>query len=302
MFSTTIFARYAGAIVTAMLAGGAMIGCQCPCGPGGTAPARPARSGWRLVWQDEFDGQKLDDSAWGRETGFLRNEELQYYTDRPANAYVADGQLVLVARQERFANAHYDPQAPPKDWKRARSHATYTSASLTTAWRKSWTHARVEVRAKLPTGRGVWPAIWMLGHPRPRLPWPERGEIDIVEHVGHQPGVVHGSVHTGAFNHSKGTHKTGKVGVDDLASAFHVYWVQWDEKVLTIGVDEKTVLTVENDGQGLAHWPFDHPYFLILNIAVGGFWGGAEGVDPDVFPVRMAVDWVRVWQRADTQD
>jgi beta-glucanase (GH16 family) len=142
----------------------------------------------------------------------------------------------------------------------------------------------------------------MLGRPQPRLPWPDRGEIDIVEHVGHQPGVVHGSVHTGAFNHTKGNHRTGKTRLDDLASAFHVYWVQWDRELLTIGVDDKTVLTVHNDGQGVSHWPFDHPYFLILNIAVGGFWGGAEGVDPDAFPVRMVVDWVRVWQRADATD
>jgi beta-glucanase (GH16 family) len=188
----------------------------------GQAPAdRPGR---RLVWADEFDRPGLPDpSRWSYDVGGggWGNQELQFYTAaRLENARVEDGRLIIEARRE--------------DWQGRR----YTSARLVTKGKGDWTYGRIEVRARLPAGRGSWPAIWMLGSTTP-LRWPDDGEIDIMEHVGFDPGVVHGSVHTRKFNHVAGTQKTARTQVPDAQQVFHVYAVEWDRDRMRTFVDDR---------------------------------------------------------------
>lgn len=259
-----------------------------------------ARAGdWKLVWSDEFDRPgPPDEGKWGREVGFIRNNELQYYTEgRTENARVEDGSLVIEARREEFPNPAFDALAG-KDWKRSRRAAAYTSASLTTKGKTSWKYGRVEVRAQLPEGRGMWPAIWMLADAKERgKGWPACGEIDIMEYVGHEPGFVHGTVHTAKYNHVKKTQRGAKLEVGPVGNKFRVYAIEWDEKKIDFLVDKKKYFTFANEGTGDEAWPFDKPFYLILNVAVGGAWGGAQGVDEAAFPARMAVDYVRVYER-----
>lgn len=174
--------------------------------PPGTAETR-----WELVWADEFEVEGLPDSSrWNLEEGLIRNQEAQYYTrGRAENARVEDGMLVIEARKEPYRGAHY------------------TSASVTTAGKASWLYGRIEVRAKLPSGRGMWPAIWMLGTRIEQVGWPASGEIDIMENVGFDPNVIHGNVHTTAFNHAIGTNKGARIVVPDPDEEFHVYAVEW---------------------------------------------------------------------------
>lgn len=152
------------------------------------------------------------------------------------------------------------------------------------------------MRAKVPCGRGTWPAAWLL--PAGNFNWPAGGEIDILEHVGHDPGQVHGTVHTTRYNHSRGTERGGEMRVRDACDAFHRYQVLWTPEAINFGVDDVGFYSFRNDGRGNPDtWPFDHPFYMILNIAVGGVWGGAEGIDNNAFPQRMEVDYVRVFQR-----
>lgn len=234
-----------------------------------------------LVFADEFDRDGLlDPSRWDYEEGRIRNGELQHYTRaRTANARVEKGVLVLEARREDFAGAGY------------------TAASVITKGRAEFTHARIEVRAKLPRGRGVWPAIWLLGTDIDTLGWPRCGEIDVMEFVGHEPGVVHANVHSDAMNHMRGNGRGTRIPLATASDAFHVYGVQWDAQRMVFTVDGRTTFVVDNDGTGPASWPFDRPHYLLLNFAVGGSWGGQQGVDEAVFPQRFEIDWVRVWSR-----
>lgn len=259
-----------------------------------------ARAGdWQLVWSDEFDTPGAPDPAkWAPEVGFIRNQELQYYTrGRAENLRIEDGSLVIEARREVFPNPAFDASAG-KDWKRSRKEAGYTSASLTTQGKASWKYGRIEVRAKLPEGRGLWPAIWMLGDAKgQRVPWPACGEIDIMEYVGHEPGVIHGTVHTAKYNHVKKTQLGARLKVGPVGEKFRVYAVEWDPKKIDFFVDKEKYFTFPNEGTGDEAWPFDKPFYLILNVAVGGAWGGAKGVDEGAFPARMLVDYVRVYER-----
>ena len=251
----------------------------------------PAEEGaWQLVWSDEFDYEGLPDSAkWSYEVGGhgWGNDELQYYTERrPENARVADGHLIIEARQEPFEGRDY------------------TSARLVSRDKGEWTYGRFEARAKLPSGRGTWPAIWMLaaGTTYSNTYWPDNGEIDIMEHVGFDPGVVHASVHTRAYHHSIGTQKSAATSVPTAENDFHVYAVEWTSEEIRAYVDGEHYFTFENErltdgGAGYQQWPFDQPFFLLLNIAVGGGWGGQQGIDPDVWPQQMEVDYVRVYQQ-----
>lgn len=246
--------------------------------------------GYSLVWSDEFDSGDMPDPArWAYDTernadGWYNNE-LQYYSDaRAKNARLEDGKLIIEAHRERLDNG----EVP--DW----GGQAYTSARLTTKGLAAWQYGYVEIRAKLPCARGTWPAIWML--PPDDVSWPQQGEIDIMEHVGHMPGIIHGTVHTGDYNHRINTQKGAQVAVPKACDAFHTYTLDWREDALTIGVDGTSYFTFENEGTGDGAWPFDKPFFLILNVAVGGTWGGAEGVDRSAFPQRMEVDYVRVWQ------
>lgn len=233
----------------------------------------------RPVWQDEFDADGAPDAAkWGYEVGRIRNNELQYYTkDRRENARVEGGRLILEARKEPFEKA------------------AYTAASLITKGKASWTTGRIEVRAKLPRGRGVWPAIWMLGDRIDEQGWPSCGEIDILEYVGYDPETVYANIHSKAFNHLKNNGRGSKRALAEPWKDFHVYAVDWTARRMDFSVDGQVYFTARNDGTGRDSWPFDQPHYLILNFAVGGTWGGLKGVDESVFPQRFEIDYVRVY-------
>lgn len=254
-----------------------------------------AETDWKLVWSDEFDySGRPDDSKWNYEEGFVRNNELQYYTRaRQENARVENGLLLLTARREKFE----DPRAGERG-RRPRT-AEYTSASLITRGKASWRYGRIEVRAKLPTGRGVWPAIWMLGLPEQRVGWPACGEIDIMENVGFDPDTIHANVHTAKYNHVKRTNKGARIEIEKPYADFHVYAVEWTSQRMDFFVDDQKYFTYENEGTGSDAWPFDWPHYLILNIAIGGSWGGQKGIDDTIFPQTMAIDYVRVYQQAE---
>ncbi|MBU1384937.1 MAG: glycoside hydrolase family 16 protein [Alphaproteobacteria bacterium] len=244
--------------------------------------------GHSLVWADEFAVDGLPDPAlWTYDTHANRtgwyNNELQYYAaDRLENARIADGRLIIEARRERLDSAA--------------DHGGQDYASARLLSREGWTYGVFQARAKLPCGRGTWPAIWML--PVDLETWPGDGEIDIMEHVGHRPGVVHGTVHTGRYNHVAGTQRGAEVAVPDACDAFHVYEVRWTPEAVDFVLDGRPYYRFPNERTDRAAWPFDRPFRLILNVAVGGDWGGAEGVDAAAFPQRLEIDWIRVW-RAD---
>lgn len=254
-----------------------------------------AADDWKLAWSDEFDKPGLPDpQKWGYETGFIRNNESQFYTsDRKENARVEDGKLVIEARKERFKNPNYSPGAKGR---RAQEFAEYTAASLTTRGKAEWTHGRIEVRAQLPSGRGTWPAIWMLGTNR-AAGWPACGEIDIMEFVGYEPGVIHANIHTKKYNHVKKTNKGDKITVPAASTAFHVYAVEWFPDRMDFYVDDRKYFSYSNEGSGVDAWPFDQAHYLILNLAIGGAWGGTKGIDDSIFPQKYYIDYVRVYQQ-----
>jgi beta-glucanase (GH16 family) len=239
----------------------------------------PDLSKWQLAWSDEFDKDGAPDPAkWGYDIGGhgWGNKELQYYTDRRENVRVEQGRLIIDARKEDFAENHY------------------TSTRLVTRGKREFTYGRVEVRAKLPVGVGNWPAIWLLGSSLHSGGWPACGEIDIMEHLGRNPGWVHASVHSQKYYFKNGNQLTSLTYVPDPHQAFHVYAVEWLPDHLDFFVDDNKYLTVTNEKSGRDAWPFDEPEYLILNVALGG-WGGAV-VDADL-PARMEVDYVRVYER-----
>ncbi|NVJ87564.1 MAG: glycoside hydrolase family 16 protein [Algoriphagus sp.] len=235
----------------------------------------------KLLWSDEFDSSGLPDSTkWTYDVGDhgWGNQELQFYTEKELrNARVENGYLII----EAHADAEY-----PKG---------YTSARLVTRGKASWEYGYIEVRAKLPAGTGTWPAIWMLAEENRHGGWPKNGEIDIMEHVGYDPGVIHGTVHTEAFNHVKGTQKGAQIQIDDFDQAFHTYAINWTQESIEFYVDGAKYFEFENTGGDYSEWPFNQPFHLILNIAVGGTWGGQKGVDASIWPQRMVVDYVRVY-------
>jgi beta-glucanase (GH16 family) len=259
----------------------------------------PHPADWELVWSDEFDQDGLPDPAkWVQEEGFIRNRELQYYTTgRSENARVENGLLIIEARKEHFPNPRHQPDAPDRRWQQQRPHADYTSASLTTRGRAEWTYGRIEVRAKLPGGRGTWPAIWMLGTNIGEVGWPACGEIDIMEYVGHDPGVVHANVHTRGYNHTRGNGRGARLKLPEAETSFHLYAVEWTPDHLKFFVDDMNFFTLKNDRTGVDSWPFDAPHYLILNLAIGGAWGAQKGVDDSLFPQRFLIDYVRVYRR-----
>ncbi len=259
-----------------------------------TFPLLASAANWKLVWSDEFDKPGLPDPAkWGYETGFVRNNEAQFYTSkRKENARVENGLLIIEARKEDYPNPNFKPGSK----RDGRASASFTSASLTTQQQAAWTCGRFEVKAKVPPGRGTWPAIWMLGTDRSQGGWPACGEIDIMEFVGFEPGLIHANVHTAKYNHTKGTGRGDKIQIPDVGSAFHVYAMEWFPDRLDFFVDGKKYFTCKNDNGGHDSWPFDKPQYLILNLAIGGAWGGQKGIDESIFPARFEIDYVRVYQ------
>ena len=236
---------------------------------------------WELVFVDEFNKKGLPDSAlWNYDVGGegYGNNEAQFYTkSRLENARVENGNLVIEARKE--------------SWKKN----LYTSAKLFTKGKHAWTYGRIEVRAKLPKGKGTWPAIWMMSENMKT--WPDDGEIDIMEHVGFNEGFIHASIHTKKYNHLIHTQKTDTIFVKDATEKFHVYLLDWSPEKIEVYVDDEKIFTTSNSEKTYEAWPFDQPFYLILNVAIGGNWGGKEGVDEGVFPQKMLVDYVRIYQQ-----
>jgi beta-glucanase (GH16 family) len=255
-------------------------------------------SGWKLVWSDEFKKPGPPDPAqWRYETGWIRNHEAQYYTfDRRENARVADGMLIIEARKERYLNPRFDPAASElSNWNRSREFADYTSASLTS--KASWTYGRVEVRAKLPAGRGVWPAIWMLGDNIRKVGWPACGEIDIMEFWGIKPGMVYGHIHAEKYDVLQKAEKGAGMKLPTASDAFHTYAIEWDAEHIDFSVDNHKYYTYRNEHTGKDAWPFDRPEFLILNLAIGGDPSAQTGIDDSIFPQQFSIKWVRVYQK-----
>ncbi len=243
----------------------------------------PAKTGWNLIWSDEFNYKGLpDDSKWGYDTGGggWGNNELQFYTvSDTANVQVGSGTLKITARKQTMENR------------------SFTSARLVTKNKGDWKYGRIDVRARLPRGRGTWPAIWMLPTEWKYGGWPGSGEIDIMEHVGYMPDSLFGTVHTGKLNHTIGTQVSQSIRLSEPYTTFHVYSIEWDADKIDFILDGYTYLSFKNRGTGSGEWPFDQRFHLILNIAVGGNWGGKMGVDESIFPASMEVDYVRVFEK-----
>jgi beta-glucanase (GH16 family) len=237
---------------------------------------------YMLVWADEFNIDGLPDAThWDYDTERNRlgwyNNELQYYAaGRLENSQVSGGTLRITARRESLSSA--------ADWGGQR----YTSARLFTRGKAAWTYGYFEVRAKLPCGRGTWPAIWTLGAAGV---WPDDGELDIMEQVGSNPTRVFGTVHTQA---SGGTGTGGAVQLMDGCTAFHAYQMHWTADEIAMAIDGAVYYRYANPRSGRVSWPFDAPQYLLLNLAIGGVLGGA--VDDTIFPVTLEIDHVRIWQ------
>ncbi|TVQ66145.1 MAG: glycoside hydrolase family 16 protein [Balneolaceae bacterium] len=245
----------------------------------------PGEKEWVLVWQDEFDGDVLDPEKWsyqygtGREEGLTGwgNNELQYYTDREENVRVEGGMLHITAHEELYEGMQY------------------TSARIRTINKGDWTYGRIEARAKMPQGQGIWPAIWMLPT-RDNPVWPRDGEIDIMELVGHEPATVHGTVHFGTDwqNHEwRGGEYTLDEGI--FADDFHVFAIEWKMNEIQFFVNDTHYFTVTPSTTAGYQYPFNNPFHLILNLAVGGNWPGSPDATTE-FPQSMIVDYVRVYQ------
>ena len=235
------------------------------------------------VWHDEFDeAGKPDISKWSYDMGGhgWGNQELQYYTDALQNAINEYGYLNINAlKQKKGTN-------------------NYTSARLVSKNKGDFTYGRVEVKAKLPKGVGTWPAIWMLASQMTygQTFWPDNGEIDIMEHVGFDQNVVHGNVHTKAFNHTIGTNKGNHITVPEASDKFNIYAVNWFPDRIEFEINGQKYFEFKKDkSYKWEQWPFDKKFHIILNIAVGGGWGGQKGVDDNIFPQTMQVDYVRVY-------
>ncbi len=234
--------------------------------------------GKTLVWSDEFDGESIDLSNWTYDLGASGwgNQELQNYTSNSENAHVANGNLMIVAIDE---GTHY------------------TSARMKSIDLQEFQYGRIDVRAVLPKGQGIWPAIWMLGANFPSAGWPACGEIDIMELIGNAPSTVHGTVHYGPdwTQHNYTGGGTSIPSNQTFSDAFHVFSIDWDQNGITWFLDDQPFYSVDNSVTGSHPYPFDNPFFFIMNIAVGGEWPGYPDATTE-FPQFMAVDYVRVFQ------
>jgi len=245
---------------------------------------------WTLTWSDEFNapnGSGVDTNKWVFDKGGhgWGNQELEYYTDRVANAYIQDGMLVIKAIKESYVG----PDGVKRD---------YTSARLKTQGKFSQTYGRFEARIKIPAGQGIWPAFWMLGDSIQQIGWPKCGEIDIMENIGREPSIVHGTMHGPGYSGGSGIGGPFNLPTGQrFADQFHVYAIEWEPKAIRWYVDDKLYKTsTPSDLPKGANWVYDHPFFLLLNVAVGGGWPGSPN-ETSVFPQTMLVDYVRVYKR-----
>jgi beta-glucanase (GH16 family) len=245
----------------------------------------PAQDGnYKLIWSDEFDGPRgtaPDPAKWVYDTGASGwgNHELEEYTHDPANAFL-DGEGNLVIRAIRSESGKY------------------TSARLKTLGRFSFKYGRVEARIRIPRGQGIWPAFWMLGENLRGAGWPTAGEVDVMENIGKEPEWIHGTVHGPGYSGAKGiTSRTGLPGGGRISDTFHIFRVDWSPHKIEFYLDNIAYAAVTRDDiPAGSRWVFDHPFFLLLNVAVGGDWPGNPTPDT-IFPQSMLVDWVRVWQK-----
>lgn len=241
--------------------------------------------GWVCVWADEFSGDAVDETKWTFEVNGDGggNNELQYYIRD--NATVEDGQLAITARQEAYGGK------------------LYTSSRLNTKYKASFQYVKIRFRAQMPAGRGTWPAIWMMPLLNAYGGWPNSGEIDMMEYVGYNPDTVYTTLHTKIYNGQKGNMIGFSKTVNDAEEAFHEFEFTWTPGHMDMQVDGVTyaqfnyVPGLSRDYKYNEVWPFDTPFFLIVNLAVGGNWGGAEGVDVSAFPTTLRVDYLRVYKR-----
>lgn len=257
----------------------------------------PSLKGYHLVWSDEFNYTGLPDSSkWSYESGFVRNHESQYYTvDRPENAYVHHGYLEIRARKEQYPNAAYHPGTT--DWRTQPAMAQYTSASLKTQGKASWRYGIVEVRARIPKGQGMWPAIWMLGTNEPQVGWPRCGEMDIMEFIGRDSTHIYGTFHFASEISPDGHASNGKTfHILKPYAGYHVYALEWTPDSLKLYVDQHLYQAfATRDALFRNQNPFQKPFYLILNLALGGAWGGP--VQDSLLPRSYRIDYVRVYQK-----
>jgi beta-glucanase (GH16 family) len=260
------------------------------CGQTSSVPRPSAVPGWQLAWSDEFnsaDGSAPDSSKWTLETGGggWGNQELEYYTARSQNAHIQGGNLVITALQESYTG--------PDNVTRS-----YTSARLKTQNHFSQAYGRFEARLKVPSGQGLWPAFWMLGSDIDQAGWPDCGEIDIMENIGKEPAIAHGTIHGPGYSGAGGVTAPFTLPGGRFADGFHIFAVEWEPTAIRFYVDDSLYATrTPADLPAGTKWVFDHPFFILLNVAVGGSFPG----DPDqtsTFPQTMEVDYVRVYKRS----
>lgn len=237
---------------------------------------------WKLAWKDGFNYEGLPDSTkWSYDVGGegWGNEELQYYTkQRKQNVAVSNGCLSITAIKEKYEGNNY------------------TSARLVTKGKKDFKYGKIEIRAKIPKGRGLWPAFWMLSSNEPRI-WPDDGEIDILENVGYTPGEITGAAHVRRNKTSNAIiTSSNSTNIEGASDAFHVYKLIWTPERLEWYVDDKLFHFYDKADRPPLHWPFNGNFYLILNVAVGGSWGGKNGIDDTVFPQSFVIDYVRVYE------
>ena len=239
--------------------------------------------GRTLVWVDEFDGPAIDRTVWGNELGLVRNDEEQYYTDDAANQYVEDGTLVIAG----LPGGH-------------EGQGNYTSASLTTEGHVEFRYGRLEARIRVPGAQGSWPAFWLLpvnkddyaGYPPYGSWWPAGGEIDVMEYVSQDPNTVYGTIHflrADAHDSSGGSELLG----EPVSADYHVFAIEWTATTIDWFVDDTHYHTFDISSPIDGLTPFDDPFYVILNYAIGGSW--PEDPDPSLYPQRMLVDWIRYW-------
>ncbi len=242
---------------------------------------------WDLVWNDEFNQSTIDISKWNHEIwgpGMVNNE-LQAYTNSVHNSYINDGNLIIKALNENYGNANY------------------TSARLTSSGKGDFLYGRIDIKAILPSGEGTWPAIWMLPTDWVYGSWPSSGEIDIIEHVGCNLNVVKGSVHTAEcnWNNNCPNQLAGGNGQDqyipNVTNSYNIYSIEWSSSKIDFFINNNHYWTYSNIGQGPGMWPFDQKFHIILNLAIGGSWGGICPIDNSSFPQEMKIDFVRVYQK-----
>ncbi|HMB25270.1 MAG: family 16 glycosylhydrolase [Chloroflexota bacterium] len=248
--------------------------------PAPSPTAKWERQGWEIVWHDEFDGTELDFKNWTFDLGGdgWGNQEVETYTDRQENVRVEDGLLVIEAREEEELI----------------DGRQYSSARLKTEGLHAWQYGRIEARIKLPYGQGIWPAFWMLGEDIETSSWPASGEIDIMEFIGNEPDQIYATVHGPGYSEDNGVGSSLTASAESLKNDFHMYAVEWEANEICWYFDDQQYFKVTAQDVP-ARWVFDHPFFIILNVAVGGEWPGYPD-ETTVFPQFMYVDYVRVYQ------